>query len=88
MYGGVLAVGLVGAFVARLRPPGMARALTAVALAQGLVAAIALGVGLGPAGPGRTAQILLLTGFFGALWLLSAWLFRRAAREEGSRRPA
>ncbi len=83
MYGGVLVVGLVGAVVARFRPWGMSRALAAVALAQGVVVAIALGAGLTPAGPGRTAQTLLLTGFFGALWLLSAWLFRRAAREEG-----
>ena len=81
MYGGVLAVGLVGAVASRFRPSGMARALAAVALAQGLVALVALCAGLGPGGPSRTAQILLLSGLFGALWLLSAWLFRRAARE-------
>ena len=47
MYFGVLAVGIVGAIVARLRPQGMSRALFATALAQALVAAIALIARLG-----------------------------------------
>src|SRR5687767_3728133 len=41
MYFAVLAVGIIGALIARLRPHGMARALFAMALAQALVAAIA-----------------------------------------------
>jgi hypothetical protein len=73
MFGGVLAVGLVGAAVARFRPPGMARALVATALAQALVAVIAAASGAG--------YIFVATAFFGALWLASAWLFRRAALE-------
>jgi hypothetical protein len=79
MYVGVLAVGIVGAIIARFRPHGMARALFATALAQALVAAIALiaGLGLPWSGP---AEILVLNGFFIALFAGSAWLFRRAAR--------
>src|SRR5688572_1652698 len=59
MYFGVLAVGIIGAIIARLQPDGMARALFATALAQALVAAIALiaGMGLPWSGP---AEILLL----------------------------
>jgi hypothetical protein len=38
MYGGVLAVGIIGALIARFQPDGMARALFATALAQALVA--------------------------------------------------
>jgi hypothetical protein len=72
MYWGVLAVGIVGAIIARFRPRGMARALFATAMAQGLVAVIALIAGLGFTGP--------ITVFFSALWLASAWLFRNAAR--------
>ena len=34
MYGGVLAVGIIGAVIARFRPEGMARALLATALAR------------------------------------------------------
>ena len=42
MYIGVLAVGTIGAIIARFQPHGMARALFATALAQGLVVVIAL----------------------------------------------
>ncbi|CAA9566615.1 MAG: hypothetical protein AVDCRST_MAG86-1124 [uncultured Truepera sp.] len=47
MYFGVLAVGIIGAVIARFRPHGMARALLATALAQASVAVIALIFGLG-----------------------------------------
>lgn len=79
MYLAVLAIGIVGAIVARFQPMGMARALLAMALAQGCVAAIAViaGLGLPWSGP---AEILLLNGFFVAMFAGSAWLFRRAAR--------
>ena len=79
MYYGVLAVGLIGAFVARFQPRGMARALFATALAQMLVAAIALSAGLGSPWSGPL-EILLLNGFFAALFVGSALLFREAAR--------
>ncbi len=42
MYIGVLAVGIIGALIARFQPHGMARALFATAAAQVLVAVIAL----------------------------------------------
>ncbi|WP_437813552.1 hypothetical protein [Sorangium sp. So ce1078] len=74
MYGGVLAVGIIGSIIARFQPHGMGRALVATALAQALVAVIALIAGLG--------YTLILTGFFVALWLTSARLFQRAAREQ------
>ena len=82
MYGGVLAVGIIGAIIARFQPDGMARALFATALAQALVAVIVLIARLGSAGPIWRQDILMLTGFFAALWLMSAWLFRKAAREQ------
>lgn len=79
MYFGVIAVGIIGAVIARFRPHGMARALLATALAQALVAVIALIFGLGlPWSP--PVEILALNGFFVALFLGSAWLFRNAAR--------
>ena len=77
MYFGVLAVGIIGAIIARFRPRGMARALFATALAQALVAAIALIAGLGYPWSGPL-EILALNGFFVALFVGSAWLFRRA----------
>ncbi len=84
MYGGVLAVAILGGLIARFRPHGMARALAATALAQAFVGVIALVAGLGSTGANWPRVIIVLTGFFSALWLLSAWLFRRAAREETS----
>lgn len=77
MFGGVLLVGAVGALVARFRPRGMARALAATAVAQASVGAIALVGGLG-------VEAVVLSGFFAALWLTSAGLFRKAARERAS----
>ncbi|WP_437738769.1 hypothetical protein [Sorangium sp. So ce1335] len=74
MYAGVLAVGIVGAIMARFQPQGMGRAMVATALAQALVAVIALIAGWG--------YTLVLTAFFVMLWLTSARLFRSAAREQ------
>jgi len=64
MFGGVLAVGIIGAVIARFPP----------ALAQALVGVIALIIG--------SVEAVILTGFFVALWLTSARLFRKAAREQ------
>jgi hypothetical protein len=81
MYGGVLVVGIIGAIFARLQPDGMARALLATAFAQALVAVVALAAGLGSTGQSWPLDILALTGFFVALFVGSALLFRKAARE-------
>jgi hypothetical protein len=72
MYIGVLAVGIIGAIIARFRPRGMARA-------QVLIAVIALGTGLGSSGPIWPRDVLIATGFFATLWFGSALLFRRAS---------
>jgi hypothetical protein len=74
LHGGVLAVGIIGAIIARFRPRGMSRALIGTALAQAVVAVIAFISGWG--------QTWILTGFFVALWLISARLFRKAARPQ------
>jgi hypothetical protein len=84
MYGGVLAVAIIGAVIARFRPHGMARALAATALAQALVGVIALAAGLGDTASSVPEAVMFLTGFFATLWLLSAWLFRKGAQERMS----
>ena len=81
MYVGVLAVGIIAAIIARFRPPAMGRALFATALAQALVAVIALIFGLGSGSPPGVLGILILNGFFVALFVGSALLFWYAARE-------
>lgn len=79
MYFGVIAVGLVGAVLARMQPVGMSRTLFGMALAQALVAAIALAARLGLPWSGPL-ELIALNGFFIAMFVGSAWLFRRAAR--------
>jgi hypothetical protein len=81
MYGGVLAITLLGGLLARFKPFGMAVVLMGTALSQTLVGFIALTAGLGSTGANWPWPVIVLTVFFVALWLLSAWLFRSAAGE-------
>jgi hypothetical protein len=74
LYGGVLAVGLLGAFLARFRSRGMARALFATALAQALVAVIIQVKGWD--------SPRLLNWMFAFVWLGSAVLFQHACDTE------
>jgi hypothetical protein len=80
MYFGVIVVGVVGAFIARLKSHGMARALFATAVAQVLVPVIALIVwppqivSWGAAG---VSGVFVLNAFFVMLFVGSAFLFRR-----------
>lgn len=78
LYGGVLLVGLAGAFIVRLRAAGMARTLVAMAFTQAAIAVTAVLAGWGlPWSP--PAEVLLLNAGFIALFLGSAWLFQRGA---------
>ena len=74
-------VGIIGAIISRFRPMGMARTLLAMALAQALVALIALiaGLGLPWSGP---AEIIMLNGIFIGMFIGSAWLFKRIAANQ------
>ncbi|MCH7602443.1 MAG: hypothetical protein IIB54_06725 [Planctomycetes bacterium] len=85
MYFGVIAVGIIGAFIARLEPRGMARALFVTALAQMLVPVIALMIWppqITSWGAAGVVGVFVLNAFFATLFLGSAWLFRNAAREQ------
>lgn len=86
MYLGVLAIGAVGAVMARFKPQGMARTLFAMVIAQVLVTVIALVAGLGATGPMWPLDILGMTGLFVVLFIGSALLFRKAERGEPDRR--
>lgn len=77
VFGAVLAVGVAGSFIAGFRPMGMARAMVATAIAQGVAGVFALVVGQGGEGA-------VLSAFFVVVWLASALLFRRATRESGA----
>lgn len=72
MFGGVLAIALVGAIVARFEAAGMVRAMIVAAAAQAAAGAIGLSTDT------RGAVFSML---FSLPWLMSAGLFRKAARE-------
>ncbi|MGE0846369.1 MAG: hypothetical protein AB7L41_08865 [Flavobacteriaceae bacterium] len=71
---------LVGGFAARFRPAGMARTMLGVAIMQvllGMLVATAPSVANTPDGSFRA---MLFCGGFTVLWLVSAALFRAAAK--------
>jgi hypothetical protein len=80
MYFAIVAIGIIGAIITRLKPFGMSQVLLAMAFVQALIAGIAMigKLGLPYSGP---LEILLLNGFFVVIFVVAAWLFRRAARE-------
>lgn len=71
LFGGVIAVAALGAFLARFRPVGMAWTMLATAVAQAATVIPAL------TDEPRTAALI---GAFALPWLLSAALFRAAHR--------
>ncbi|HEV7694169.1 MAG TPA: hypothetical protein VGO52_25265 [Hyphomonadaceae bacterium] len=82
MYFGVLAVGVVGALVARFRPTEMAYAMMAMVLALGGVAAAALAMGMHTAPYSSILEIVGINGIFGVLFTTSAFLFWRSGRSQ------
>lgn len=74
LFAGVLGVGVVGALLARLQVRGMARAMFATAVAQVVATVIAVAVSGWDIGAVPTLC-------FALPWLVSAVLFRKAARE-------
>lgn len=73
IFFGVIAVGIVGVFLARFRAKGMALAMVVTASAQFGTAFVALAY---------EHIVFAIVGVFSMGWLLAAWLFREAARGE------
>lgn len=71
-FGAVLAIALIGALFARFKPRGMAVAMVSAAVAQAVVAGVALVAGWDMLGS-------ILAGGFAVPWLASAWLFHVSA---------
>ena len=78
LFFAVLAIGIIGALVARFRPLGLSRAMAATAAAQAAVAIGALVAGWTSPATSRVEVVALWV--FVALWAASAALFRVAAR--------
>ena len=81
IFFGVVAVALVGAGLARLLPPGMARAMAVTAAAQAATVVLAFLLDEQP-------QVAIILCVFTGMWLLSAWLFSQAATASPAASPA
>jgi len=84
IYFGVPMVGVLGAIIAGFQPHGMAWTMSAAAFAV-LVLPVILVAGLTPLSPNVAGELfpyglLLFHAPFAALFLGSAWLFRKSAR--------
>lgn len=69
LYVGVIAAAVLGAFLARFRAPGMAWAMAVAAAGHGVITVVALL---------RGYVTVPIDAVFAAIWLLSAYMFRRA----------
>ena len=79
LYFGVILVGIIGSFIARFRSQGLALAIFSMAVAQALVATLALIGGFYQPFPSTVFHIIAINGFFITLFVISAFLFRYTA---------
>ncbi|UOQ75936.1 hypothetical protein MUN84_15060 [Hymenobacter sp. 5516J-16] len=77
LYAVVLAVGFIGAILAKLQPQGMAKAMFATALAQFAVPFVAMAIWRPELNLG-VLWVIVLNTIFAGLWVVAGWLFRRA----------
>jgi hypothetical protein len=82
LYFGVIAVGIIGAFLVRFQPQGMAYVMFAMAFTQSAIAVFALFIGLAGLLESFVIEILGVNGFFVMLFAVAALLFRYAANEQ------
>lgn len=80
VYLAVPVVLVLGSILARLRPGGMAVTMLATAATQ-VLAPVAFAAGLEGTEGASVLDVVGLTGMFAGLFMLSAWLFRRSARQ-------
>jgi hypothetical protein len=78
IYIGVISVAVIGAIIARLKPWGMSYAMYGASFAQLLAAIIAMVVEFENTAI-SSIEIILINAFFILLWIISAFLFKRAA---------
>ncbi|WP_421773679.1 hypothetical protein [Gracilimonas sp.] len=86
-YFGVIAIGIIGAFISGFKADGMVITLSAAAMAQALISFVAIFGGYYQSPPSSVIEILGVNGFFVTLWLVSALTFRYAAQKETENHP-
>lgn len=78
LYGGVIAVGLIGAIISHLQARGMSRTLFTMAVAQIVVPVIAMLIWK-PGFDFGLVQVFGVSMFFTVLWVASGLLFQQAS---------
>lgn len=81
LYFLVIFVGIIGAFISRFRPYELSFTMFAMAIGQAIVAVVALSTGMAAAPGSSVYEIAAVNGFFIMLFVVSALLFRHAAKE-------
>ena len=80
MFIGVIMVAAIGALVVRARAAGMTQVMVTTAAAQVLAGIVGYGSGWASTGSQGIFEVMIGTSLFTGLWLLSAFLFGKAAR--------
>lgn len=82
LFLGVIMIAAAGTLAVRARADGMARTMLATAAAQALAAIAGYSAGWASPGGQGVYEVAMGTTLFTGLWLLSALLFRKAARAD------
>lgn len=82
LYFGVIAVGIIGAFIVRFQSQGMAYVMFAMAFTQSAIAAFALFTGAARLPESSVIEIIGVNGFFVMLFVVAALLFRHVTNEQ------
>lgn len=77
----VILVGLIGIFLSRLKPKGLAFTMIAMAITHAFITLFALITGMNKVPHSSVFEILGINGFFITLYLLSAILFYNAIKK-------
>lgn len=77
---GVIVIAVAGSVLAGFRARGMAYAMFAAAAAQGVIGAVAIPAGWSSPGAAGLYEVAMGSTLFVSLWLMTAGLFRLAAR--------
>jgi hypothetical protein len=80
LYLAVVGLAIVGAIITQGRAARMVWAMSVVAIATAFVPVIAFTGVAEPRSDVLALEVFGATGLFSAMWLLSAWLFRKSAR--------
>lgn len=82
LYYLVTMVGIIGAFLSKFKPKGLARTMFAMAAAQFVIMMIALFNGMAEIPHSSVYEIVAVNGFFITIYLVSAILFRFSTEEK------